>query len=82
MTATRAELVDHLAEQAGIAPLTTAEIDAALALAGAAAHGTGDRTSAPIACFLAGLAAAGFESRDACIAAFQERTATFAPAEQ
>ncbi|MGD0197298.1 MAG: DUF6457 domain-containing protein [Solirubrobacteraceae bacterium] len=81
MTPTRADLVDHLAERAGLTPLTTTEIEAALDLAGAAAHGTGDRTSAPIACFLAGLAAADFESRDACIAAFRDRTAEFAPVE-
>jgi hypothetical protein len=79
MPTTRADLIARLAEQAALPPLTDAEIDGVLSLAGSAAHGTGDRTSAPIACFLAGLAAAGFDSRDACLAAFRERTAAIAP---
>lgn len=63
MTTTRADLIDTLAQQAGTTPLTEEEIDACLTLAGAAAHGTGDRTSAPLAVFLAGIAAANAESR-------------------
>jgi hypothetical protein len=38
-----------------------------LALAAVAAHGTGDRTAAPLASFLAGVAAAGAEDRVAIL---------------
>ena len=63
MTRTRAELIETLAQQVGTAPLTEEEIESCLTLAGAAAHQTGDRTSAPLAVFLAGMAAAHAESR-------------------
>jgi hypothetical protein len=63
MTATRAELIEALADRIGTAPLTESEVEACLALAAVAAHGTGDRTSAPLACFLAGVAASRPESR-------------------
>jgi len=63
MTTTRADLIETLANHVGTTPVTEAEIDACLALAGAAAHATGDRTSAPLAVFLAGMAAAHGESR-------------------
>ena len=63
MTRTRAELIETLAEQVGTTPLTEAEVESCLALAAAAAHQTGDRTSAPLAVFLAGIAAANAESR-------------------
>ena len=55
----RAELIEGVARGIGVEPLTAEEIDALLALAGAAAHGTGDRTSAPLVTFLAGMAASG-----------------------
>ena len=49
----RSELIDALAEYVGVAPLTPAEIESVLSLAAVAAHGTGDRTTAPLASFLA-----------------------------
>ena len=55
----RARLIEAVAEELGVPPLDGKEIDAVLDLAGAAAHGTGNRTAAPLTCFLAGLAAAG-----------------------
>lgn len=55
----RDEFIDSLAEQLGLEPLGETEIESVLALAATAAHGTGDRTSAPLAAFLAGSAAAG-----------------------
>jgi hypothetical protein len=63
MAVTRGELIERLANQLGQQPLTQAEIESVLALAAAAAHGTGDRTSAPLVSFLAGVAAAGTEDR-------------------
>lgn len=63
MTTTRAELIEMLAQEVGTAPLTEDEIESCLSLAGAAAHQTGDRTSAPLAVFLAGIAAAQADSR-------------------
>ena len=59
----RTDLIDALAEDIGVAPLTPAEIESLLSLAAAAAHGTGDRTTAPLASFLAGLAAGGSQDR-------------------
>jgi hypothetical protein len=51
---------DRMAAEAGIAPdglsLSEAEIATLLELARVAAHSSGDRTNAPLACFLAGLA--------------------------
>ena len=61
MADTRSDLVDALAEHIGVAPPTAAEIESVLALAAVAAHGTGDRTTAPLASYLAGLAAAKAE---------------------
>ena len=63
MAVTRGELIDRLANELGLQPLSEAEIESVLALAAAAAHGTGDRTSAPLASFLAGVAAAGSKDR-------------------
>ena len=68
MASTRAELVDALAGELGVAPLTPAEVESLLSLAGAAAHGTGDRTTAPLVSFLAGLAAGREDDRLAAIA--------------
>jgi hypothetical protein len=59
----RAEVIDALAARAGTPPLTAAETDSVLALAAVAAHGTGDRTTAPLASFLAGIAAADADDR-------------------
>jgi len=57
MTSARSELIDAVAKRLGVPPLTKEEVDSVLELAGAAAHGTGDRTAAPLCCFLAGTAA-------------------------
>ena len=48
--------IDEFAAQAGVESLDDAQIEALLALAGDAAHGSGDRRNAPISCFLRGLA--------------------------
>lgn len=79
MTATRAELVEALAVYVGTPPLTESEIDSILALAGAAAHGTGDRTAAPLASFLAGVAAADAVDRGASLAEIRRVAAEVAP---
>lgn len=63
MTAERAEVIERIAERVGTRPLTEAEIESVLALAAVAAHGSGDRTTAPLASFLAGVAAAGSDDR-------------------
>jgi len=63
VTAERAEVIEGLAERVGTRPLTEAEIESVLALAAVAAHGSGDRTTAPLASFLAGVAAAGSDDR-------------------
>ena len=65
MADVRARLVDELSARIGTRPLTASEITAILSLAAAAAHGTGDRTSAPLASFLAGIAAASADDRGA-----------------
>ncbi|HUO71333.1 MAG TPA: DUF6457 domain-containing protein [Solirubrobacteraceae bacterium] len=67
MTDARTDLIEALAKDLGSAPLSQPEIDAILSLAAVAAHGTGDRTAAPLASFLAGVAAAGADSRVATI---------------
>lgn len=59
--------------------MTAAEVDACLALAGAAAHGTGDRTTAPLATFLAGMAAASSADRTATLDEVRRRTVELAP---
>lgn len=63
MATTRDELTAALAEHVGVPALTPAEIESCLELAGAAAHGAADRTAAPLASFLAGIAAAGSADR-------------------
>lgn len=78
-SAKRGDLIDALAGELGIAALSQSEIESLLALAAAAAHGTGDRTSAPLATFLAGIAAAGSTSRDEAIEKLRARTAAIAP---
>ena len=47
MAKTRAELIGDLAQRAGVPSLTATDTESILALAAIAAHGTGDRTSAP-----------------------------------
>jgi hypothetical protein len=64
VTGDRAAVIEALAERVGTRPLTEEEIEGILALAAVAAHGSGDRTTAPLASFLAGIAAAaGTEDR-------------------
>ena len=67
MTNQRDEVINALAERIGTPPLTAAEVESILALAGVAAHSTGDRTTAPLASFLAGVAAARGNDRVASI---------------
>ena len=71
--------MDALAQDIGVAPLPPAEIESLLSLAGAAAHETCDRATAPLASFLAGLAAAGSHDRAASIAETRCRVAELAP---
>ena len=75
----RSELIDALAEYVGVAPLTPAEIESVLSLAAVAAHGTGDRTTAPLASFLAGLAAARSQDRVVSLDDARRRVAELAP---
>lgn len=75
----RIDLIDALAEHVGTAPLTDDEIEGCLALAGAAAHGTGNRTAAPLATFLAGIAAARSGDRMATLDDVRRRAAELAP---
>jgi Domain of unknown function (DUF6457) len=76
---TRADLIDALAERIGTSPLTPSEIEACLALASVAAHGTGDRTAAPLASFLAGIAAARSDDRGATLDDVRRQVAELAP---
>ncbi|HEY8704242.1 MAG TPA: DUF6457 domain-containing protein [Gaiellaceae bacterium] len=78
----RGNLIDALAQHIGVAPLTPAEIESVLALAAVAAHGTGDRTTAPLASFLAGLHAAQAEDRVASLDEIRRRAAELAPPPQ
>lgn len=80
MAATRADLIDALAEHIGTPRLTRGEIEACLALAAVAAHGTGDRTTAPLASFLAGIAAAKSDDRAATLDEMRRQAAELAPA--
>ncbi len=75
----RGNLIDQLAEEIGAPPLTQDEVDAVLELAAQAAHGTGDRTSAPLASFLAGIAAANADDRVATIVRLRDHAARIAP---
>lgn len=76
----RTDLIDGLAKHVGVPPLTPVEIESVLALAAVAAHGTGDRTSAPLASFLAGVAAAGLGDRIAALDDARRTVAQLAPA--
>ena len=79
MADARSTLVDGLAEHIDVPALTSAEIESVLALAAVAAHGTGDRTAAPLASFLAGMQAAGTEDRVAVLDDVRRRAAELAP---
>jgi Domain of unknown function (DUF6457) len=80
VAATRADLIDALAEHIGTPGLTPGEIEACLALAAVAAHGTGDRTTAPLVSFLAGIAAANSDDRGSTLDDLRRRAAELAPA--
>jgi len=67
MTHRRDEVITALAERIGTPPLTAAEIESILSLAAVAAHTTGDRTTAPLASYLAGVAVAGTDDRVASL---------------
>ncbi len=75
----RTELIDGYASLVGVPLLTPAEIESVLSLAAAAAHGTGDRTSAPLASFLAGIAAANSDDRVAALDDARRTVAELAP---
>lgn len=79
MTAARGPFVDALAERIGTPPLTAGEIESVLTLAGVVAHGTGDRTTAPLASFLAGIAAASTPDRVATLDEIRRYAAELAP---
>lgn len=79
MAATRSELIEALADHVGTSPLTDGEIEACLSLAAVAAHGTGDRTTAPLASFLAGIAAAHAEDRATTLDEMRRYTAELTP---
>ncbi len=76
----RSELITEYASRVGVPPLTAAEIESVLSLAAVAAHGTGDRTSAPLASFLAGIAAANSADRVAALDDARRTVAELAPA--
>jgi hypothetical protein len=78
----RAELIDALAERIGTSPLTADEIESVLALASAVAHGTGDRTTAPLASFLAGIAAGTAQDRLASLDEIRHYAAGLVPPPQ
>jgi hypothetical protein len=71
----RAEVIAALADRTGARELTEAEIESVLALAAVAAHSTGDRTTPPLASFLAGIAPAGGEDRVALLDALRRHVA-------
>ena len=75
----RADVINGLATRVGVPPLTSSEIESVLSLAAVAAHGTGDRTTAPLASFLAGLAAAGATDRGATLDEARRYVAELAP---
>lgn len=80
MATSRDELARALADEIGAPALETGEVESILALAAVAAHGTGDRTAAPLAAFLAGIAAAGSDDRLGTLDAIRRRAAQLAPA--
>jgi hypothetical protein len=81
MPSTRSELIEGLASRNDLRPLTPTEIESILALAAVAAHGTSDRTSAPLVSFLAGLGAAAADDRAESLDAFRRQAAELAPAD-
>ena len=82
MATTRSDLIEALAAHVGTTALTESEIEGCLALAAVAAHGTGDRTAAPLASFLAGIAAAGSNDRGATLDELRRHAASIAPVQE
>jgi hypothetical protein len=80
MPATRSDLIKALVAHVDTTPLTENEIEACLALAAVAAHGTGDRTTAPLASFLAGIAASRSDDRATTLNELRDYAASIAPA--
>jgi hypothetical protein len=79
MATARDELTSALAERIGTPPLTPGEIESVLALAAVTAHGTGDRTTAPLVSFLGGIAAANADDRTAALDEIRRHAAEIAP---
>ena len=79
MGTARADLINGLAGHIGVPPLTPSEIEAVLSLAAVAAHGTGDRTSAPLVSYLAGLSGSTSGDRVAALDDARRRAAELAP---
>ena len=77
----RGNLVDALAQQLGVPTLSPGEAEAVLALAAIAAHGTGDRTAAPLVSFLAGVRAAQSQDRIGVLDEVRRSVAELAPGE-
>ena len=82
MATSRDEFAEALAADIGAPALEAGEVESILALAAVAAHGTGDRTAAPLAAFLAGIAAAGSDDRRGTLDAIRRRAAQLAPEAQ
>lgn len=81
MAVSRDDLLNQVAAQVPTPPLTSAEIDTLLDVARVAAHGTGDRTSAPLATFLLGIAAAQSPDRSTALTELLARVEQIAPVE-
>lgn len=81
MASARSKLVDALAQQMGVPTLSSGEVEAVLALAAIAAHGTGDRTAAPLVSFLAGIKAAQAQDRIGVLDEVRHSVAELAPGE-
>ena len=81
MADARRNLVDALAQQLGVPSLSPGETEAVLALAAIAAHGTGDRTAAPLVSFLAGMGAAQSQDRIGVLDEVRRSVAELAPGE-
>jgi Domain of unknown function (DUF6457) len=81
MADARSNLVDALAQQIGVPTLSSGEVGAVLALAAIAAHGTGDRTAAPLVSFLAGTKAAQAQDRIRVLDELRHSVAELAPGE-
>jgi hypothetical protein len=79
MADARGNLVDALAQQIGVSTLSPGEAEAVLALAAVAAHGTGDRTAAPLVSFLAGVRAAQSQDRIGVLDEVRRSVAELAP---